>query len=209
MATDATAAEPLAIRPLDSHRERLAAAAGPDIRLEIIEPKAILNLRGRADDPGFADAMRNTLGLDLPTEPNRCRSTTAEGDGAAEVIYWLGPDEWLVMAAAGMEASLEAALRAARTEDPWLSVVDVSHNLTGLRLGGTSAREVLASGCSLDLHPRVFDVDHCGQTVLAKSRILLRQVSVEPAFELWVRNSFARYLADWLLDAMALRDTAA
>jgi len=208
MATDAPAVPPSAVRPLDSRRDRLAAAGGPDIRLEIIEPKAILNLRGRADDPGFADAMRNTLGLDLPTEPNRCQSLTAEGDDAAGVIYWLGPDEWLVMAAAGTEAALEAALRAARPEDPWLAVVDVSNNFTGLRLGGTSARDVLASGCPLDLHPRMFDVDHCAQTVLAKSRILLRHVSVEPAFEIWVRNSFARYLADWLLDAMELRDTA-
>ena len=208
MATDATAAEPLAVRPLDGQRDRLATAGAADIRLEIIEPKAILNLRGRADDPGFVDAMRNTLGLDLPTEPNRCQSLTAEGDDAAGVIYWLGPDEWLVVAATGTEATLEAALRAARPEDPWLSVVDVSHNLTGLRLGGTSARDVLATGCPLDLHPCVFDVDHCAQTVLAKSRILLRQVSVEPAFEIWVRNSFARYLADWLLDAMELRDTA-
>lgn len=209
MATDATAAAPLAVRPLDGHRDRLAAAGGPDIRLEIIEPKTILNLRGRADDPGFVDAMRTTLGLDLPTEPNCCRSTTAEGDDAAQTIYWLGPDEWLVMAAMGTEAALEAALRAARPEDPWLAVVDVSHNFTGLRLGGTSARDVLATGCPLDLHPRVFDVDHCAQTMLAKSRILLRQVSVEPAFEIWVRNSFARYLADWILDAMALRDPAA
>lgn len=209
MATDAPAAPPLTARPLDGRRDRLATAGGPDIRLEIIEPKAILNVRGRAaDDPGFVDAMRTTLGLDLPTEPNRCRSTTAEGDDAAQIIYWLGPDEWLVMASAGTAATLEAALRAARPDDPWLSVVDVSHNFTGLRLGGTSAREVLASGCPLDLHPRVFDVDHCAQTVLAKSRILLRQVSVEPAFEIWVRNSFARYLADWLLDAMKLRDTA-
>ncbi|MEO1224843.1 MAG: sarcosine oxidase subunit gamma family protein [Pseudomonadota bacterium] len=209
MGTDATATGPLAVRPLDGHRDRLAAAGGPDIRLEIIEPKAILNLRGRAGDPSFVDAIRTALGLDLPTEPNRCRSTTTEGDGAVQTIYWLGPDEWLVIAAAGTEAPLEAALRAARPEDPWLSIVDVSHNSTGLRLGGTSARDVLASGCPLDVHPRVFDVDHCAQTMLAKSRILLRQVSVEPAFEIWVRNSFARYLAGWLMDAMALRDPAA
>ena len=209
MATDATAAEPLAIRPLDSHRERLAAAGGPDIRLEIIEPKAILNLRGRADDPGFADAMRNTLGLDLPTEPNRCLSTDQEGQGAAHVVYWLGPDEWLVMAPAGTEALLQAALHTARPDDPWLSIVDLSHNSTGLCLAGIRARDVLASGCPLDLHPRTFDVDHCAQTVLAKSRIVLRQVSVEPAFEIWARNSFARYLADWLIDAIELLDPAA
>lgn len=204
MATDAQAGEPPFVGPLDGYGERFAKAGGQDSRVEIITPRAILNLRGRVDDAGFLDAARQTLGLPLPTEPNRCNSADGDGRGRAQIITWLGPDEWLVMAPWGQEQAIEAALRAARPNDPWLSVVDLSHNTTGLRLSGPHARDLLAGGCPLDLHARAFDVDHCAQTVLAKSRILLRQVSVEPAYEIWVRNSFARYLADWLLDAMGL-----
>jgi heterotetrameric sarcosine oxidase gamma subunit len=35
-------------------------------------------------------------------------------------------------------------------------VVDVSAQRTTLRLRGEHARDLLAGGCSLDLHPRVF-----------------------------------------------------
>ncbi|MEM7444177.1 MAG: sarcosine oxidase subunit gamma family protein [Pseudomonadota bacterium] len=206
-ATDTVTAGPQTIRPLDDYRDRLAEAGGPKAKLEIIAPKAILNLRGRADDPGFAEAVRATFGLALPTEPNRCHSADADDQAAAEVISWLGPDEWLVMAEAGTEEAFEASLRTARPDDPWLAITDLSHTYTGLRLSGILARDILASGCPLDLHPRVFGVDHCAQTMLAKARVFLRQISVEPAFEIWVRNSFVRYLADWLVDAAGLAIT--
>lgn len=208
-ATDAVAAEPSFTRPLDGYRDRFAAISGPHIGLEIIEPKAIVNLRGDPDDQGFVDAAQHTLGLPLPTEPNRCTSADADGHSKAQTLFWLGPDEWLVMVPDGQARPIEAALRAARPDDPWLSIVDLSHNITGLRLSGPHARDMLASGCPLDLHQRSFDVDDCAQTVMAKTRILLRQVSVEPAFEIWVRNSFARYLADWLEDAAGLLEAEA
>lgn len=194
--------------PLDGYVDRMGQASGSQVRLEIIAPRAVLNLRGRPDDHGFLDAARHTLGLPLPTEPNRSVSVDVDGQGPAQVIAWLGPDEWLVMAPYGQASPIEAALRAARRDDPYLSVVDLSHNTSGLRLSGPRARDVLAGGCPLDLHARSFEVDHCAQTVLAKSRILLRQTSVEPAFEIWVRNSFARYLAEWLLDAIDLQEPA-
>jgi len=204
MAIDAMASEPVAVRPLDGHRDRLSKACSSDIGLEIIAPKAILNVRGNPDDRGFVDAAQQILGLPLPSEPNRCTSADDDGQSLAQTLFCLGPDEWLVMAPDEQAPKIKEALRAARPNDPLLSVVDLSHNFTGLRLSGPHVRDVLASGCSLDLHQRSFDVDHCAQTILARSRILLRQVSVEPAFEICVRNSFARYLTDWLLDAAGL-----
>ncbi len=64
-------------------------------------------------------------------------------------------------------------------------------------------RELLAKGCPLDLHPRVFDVGQCAQSHLAKAPILIRQLDREPAFEIVVRRSFADYLWVWLEDAAA------
>ena len=65
-------------------------------------------------------------------------------------------------------------------------------------LAGPEARAVLAQGVSLDLHPRVFEPGRCAQTVLARVPILLHQIDPTPRFRLFVRASFAPYIAEWL-----------
>jgi sarcosine oxidase subunit gamma len=62
-------------------------------------------------------------------------------------------------------------------------------------------RDLLAAGCSLDLHPRAFAPDRCAQTLLARAQVILEQRG-EDAFRLHVRGSFAVYLASWLIDAV-------
>lgn len=165
----------------------------------IVEPigfHALVNLRGRPDDDGFLKAVEQAFGVSLPLEPN-----TWNGN-AERAALWLGPDEWLLMAPDGEARGIEDAIRAARGDDPWLSVVDLSHNFTGLAVAGPASRELLSKGCPLDLHERVFNGKACAQSILAKTRVLLRLVDETPRFELWVRNSFARYTAEWLLDAV-------
>ena len=68
-------------------------------------------------------------------------------------------------------------------------------------MSGPSARDVLAKGCPLDLHPAVFGPGDCAQTLLAKANVTLRCVDDSPRFELIVRRSFAEYAALWLHDA--------
>jgi sarcosine oxidase subunit gamma len=68
-------------------------------------------------------------------------------------------------------------------------------------IGGPDARELLESGCPIDLHPRAFHAGSCAQTLLGRTGVLLHQVSDEPRYRLWVRPSFTRYLAAWLDDA--------
>ena len=72
---------------------------------------------------------------------------------------------------------------------------------TGINADRTRARDLLAKGCSLDLHPRVFGRGGCAQSHLAKAQVVLHQVSDEPAFDLYVLRSFADYLWAWLEDA--------
>ena len=62
---------------------------------------------------------------------------------------------------------------------------------------------MLAKGCSLDLHAEAFTPSRCVQTLLAKSQIILQCIDDRPAFRLYVRNSFAHYVVEWLLDAAA------
>lgn len=165
------------------------------VTIDPIGFRTLLNLRGQPDDAAFLDAVESAFGVALPLEANRW-----SGQGAKAAL-WLGPDEWLLMAPDAEATTVEDAIRAALPDDPWLSVVDLSHNFVGISLAGPAARDVLTKGCPLDLHPRAFPAGACAQTILAKSRVLLGQVDESPRFELWVRNSFARYVVAWLVDA--------
>ena len=128
----------------------------------------------------------------LPTEPN-----TVAGD-ATRAALWLGPDEWLVVGPTGSEPELEGEFAAAGA-----TVIDVSANRTTLELRGLRARELLEFGCQIDLDPRVFGPGRCAQTLLARANVLIWFVSdePEPVYRLFVRPSFAAYVAAWLADA--------
>lgn len=155
-----------------------------------------LILRGTPEDRDFLKAARKACGVDLPVEPN----TVAEKDGRR--ILWLGPTEWLVRTEPGGETGLLNDLTKTFAGTP-SGIVDVSDYYTVFRLAGPRARDVMAKGCPLDLHPRAFAADRCAQSVLAKADILIDAVRVDdhPLFDLQVRWSMAIYLWDWLVSA--------
>ena len=74
-----------------------------------------------------------------------------------------------------------------------------------MSVAGPSAREVLAKGCPLDLHPRSFPPARCAQSLLAKAAVLIHLIDDVPArgpsFDVYVARSFAHYLWTWLEDA--------
>ena len=118
---------------------------------------------------------------------------------------WLGPDEFLVLAPADptdvLASDLETDLRRALADEDG-AVVDVSAHRTTIELSGDRVLDVLAKGCSLDLHPSVFTVGRCEQVLLGLAPVLLLARGGDgPAYLLLVRSSFATYVADWLLDA--------
>ncbi|MGW5463450.1 sarcosine oxidase subunit gamma [Streptomyces sp. NPDC003996] len=183
--------------PLGDAAHRLAAATRSSrgaIRLAELPFLAQVNVRLDAKSPA-AEAVGLALGLQLPLEPN---TAVHAGDVTA---VWLGPDEWLVVGLRGTERDLEGRIRSAAGDEP-VSVTDVSAQRTTLLVGGPRARDLLAHGCSLDLHPRAFGPGRCAQTTLARTQVVL-VARDEPRAGFWVlvRSSFAGYLADWLLDA--------
>ena len=146
------------------------------VELRDVTPRTQLGVR-LYDPPASAPA------LGLPLEPNRVQ---AAGGRSA---LWLGPDEWLVVGDEPFELPAGAG-----------SVVDLSANRVVLELRGPDARDVLAAGCALDLHPRAFGPGRCAQTLLARANVILEQTAAD-AFRVYVRPSFAGYLRDWLNDA--------
>jgi sarcosine oxidase subunit gamma len=155
-----------------------------------------LDLRGDPAMPAFSAAARSVIGFDLPLDAN---TVTA---GRELAVFWLGPDEWLILTPGGREVAVAQALTAA-LDGLFAAVTDVSGGQTVITLGGGRARDVLVKGCSLDLHPRVFGPGQCAQTHLARTGVLIRQVDEAPTFEGIVRRSFADYLWRRIEDAAA------
>jgi sarcosine oxidase subunit gamma len=154
-----------------------------------------VNLRCDPADLVLTGALERVLGCALPRMPN-----TFQVASAGHRVLWLGPDEWLVITPEGQEAFVAQSLRGARGE-AFATVIELGSGQTVIEVRGRRAREVIAKGCPLDLHPRVFGPGRCAQSRLARALVTLLQVDAGPTFELIVRRSFADYLWQWLLDA--------
>ena len=158
---------------------------------------AQLDVRLDASDVVAREAVESVIGA-LPLEPN-----TVHGEAEAAVL-WLGPDEWLIVGPPDGEITLESQLHDALVGASGdAAVVDVSANRTTLELRLPQARELLEFGCPIDLHPRAFGPGRCAQTLLARANVLIWHVADEPedTWLLFVRPSFAAYVAAWFADA--------
>jgi sarcosine oxidase subunit gamma len=187
-----TVAGPAPRSPLHDLAGQLAAASTAEVSLREVP---FLTQVGLRIDPSEAERV----GLDLATTPN-----TVAVAGARRTL-WLGPDEWLIIDAPGTAPTLVADLETATT-DAFATVVDLSANRTTIELSGPATRGVLAQGCAIDLHPRAFGPAQCAQTLLAQANVILDQLDDRPTYRLYVRPSFAAYLATWLIEAARVGD---
>ncbi|WP_326835609.1 sarcosine oxidase subunit gamma family protein [Amycolatopsis rhabdoformis] len=176
--------------PLEDHAGALAALA-PAVLAQERPFLTQLTVRVRV---GHA-ATGGVLGVPLPDEP--CTFTSGTGRFGTVDVLWLGPDEYLVLAAPGLAAEIEAALREAIVVG---AVTDTSAQRTTVRLAGPAVRDVLAHGCAIDLDPAASPPGTCVQTLLARTGIVLL-VRAGDEFTVLVRQSFAPYFAAWLADA--------
>ena len=173
---------------------RLDQPRGGAPRIEEKPFQGFINLRCRSDNTGFQAATLKVLGCEPPNAPN---TVIDSGDYR---IYWLGPDEWLIMTPAGQQDDLKASLLKALS-GVFSAVVDNTSGLTTLHITGDNAAALLATDCPLDLHPREFKVGQCAQTRLGKAGMTLSPLADEAGFEVIIRRSFADYLLLWLQDA--------
>lgn len=179
--------------PLQGWREKFADLPS-SVGLREEPFRATVNLWADPDGPAAAHASA-TLGVDLPITPLTCA-----GDETLTAI-WMGPEEWLITSGTRSPAELEDQLREAVHAGGGVAT-DVSAQRTTLRLSGPHARDVLATGCSDDLHPAVFCVGSAVQTVLGLAGVVLVALNDDGTdYQILVRASFARYLADWLIGA--------
>lgn len=178
--------------PLD----RLGLAGRPQyepdagVRLGAGKARRVIEVRGRPTDE-FLAAVEHCLGLRLPT------ASPGTAVGQDRHALWMGPDRWWLLL---QNATPEIAeIRDAIARFPG-AVVEIGDSLAVVAISGPNARNVLAKGCTLDLHPRAYRPGHVAQTLLAKAQITLHQTA-ESEYEIYVRRSFAEYLWTWLEDA--------
>ena len=178
----------------------------PLVQIDFGEPKGnaphieetpflgFINLRGKTSNMGFVAGVLKVLGCEPPTAAN---TMLKSGDYR---IYWLAPDEWLVVMPTGRAGQIQTELKAAFA-GVFSSVVDNSSGLTRLKITGDNAANLLARDCPLDLHPREFKLGQCAQTRLAKAGMIISPLPDGSGFEIIIRRSFADYIALWMQDA--------
>jgi sarcosine oxidase subunit gamma len=147
---------------------------------------------GKASE--VAAKMASVTGLDLPMEPKRVSKSGFALIGTA-------PGQWLVVAeskeARALPAMLGVALKGLAT------VVDLSDGKAVLRISGPRARDTLAKGCSLDLHPSVFKPGSAGTTPVALIDCVIWQTA-PPSYDLLaLPTSFAESFWSWITASAA------
>lgn len=169
------------------------APQGLSVELRELTSRGMIDLRGLAGDGKFMEAVKDVLGLDLPTKP---RSSAAWGEVQA---LWLSPDQWLILCPRAKTNDLLASLRQALTQIHSFAV-DVSDMRTILRIEGDPARAVLLKGCSLDLQSPDYEPGTVRRLRFAEIAALLHIVSGKPdVIDLYVFRSYADYAWDWFL----------
>lgn len=165
--------------------------AAPALSAGWREGLAIVNLRGDPADPLFVMAASAALRIELPLTP--CRTATHV---SGLRVVWAGPDDWFVIAPPGRAGATAAQLHSSLAHVHH-AVTDVSSGYTVLGLSGGPAREVLAGGCPLDLHPREFQTGMSAGSHYFKASVWLWQTDNTPSYEMLVRRSFMSYV--WLM----------
>ncbi len=126
------------------------------------------------------------LGVRAPQMAN----TVVQGSGVE--IAWAAPNQWLLL---GDEAEVARICAAAQTafRDETALVLQLTHAYAVFQIEKTGARDVLASLCPLDLHPRAFAPGRCAQSLLGDAGVFIQQCNEAPSFRLMVDQTYAGY----------------
>lgn len=154
----------------------------------------VCHLLVRRPTSALTDALGAGFRVTWPVAPN----TTAT-DGAVTVA-WLAPGEWAVLGLAPDEARRRAE---AALEGALHLVADISAGRARFTVEGPGARDLLAKGCSLDLHPSRFPPGACAQTLVGQCGVFIHRPGEGDRFDLLVDRTLAAHFGAWLADARA------
>jgi methylglutamate dehydrogenase subunit D len=168
----------------------------PGVSLREIAGLALATVIARKGEAAAAaDAAKDAFGIELPTTPRR-----VERDGIA--FLWAGPEQWLAVAGPGRPPGrFETVLVGVFVGHA--SIAEQSDGRTVIRVSGPRARDALAKGLPIDLHPRAFKPGDTALTLAAHIGLQIWQLDAAPTYEIAVFRGFARSFWQFLLDAAA------
>ena len=163
-----------------------APTGDPGVTVTLVQDRALAMVIARRNRAaGFRE---------LPTEPR-------VGIVGGISFVWAGRGRWLAMA---QRISAAAFLKQMCEQFAELaSVIDQSDARILVRLAGPNARDVLAKGVLVDLHPRAFAVGDAALTSIGHVRAHFWQTEVTPAYEIAVMRSYAAAFWHWLMHSAA------
>lgn len=112
-------------------------------------------------------------------------------------VLWAGPEQYFVQAEGGAEGALAVELMALLKG--MASVSDQSHSRVVIRIEGPKARNVLAKGSPVDLHPEVFPVGQSALTQMAHVGVHMTRAG-EHSYDLSVFRGFSESFFEWLTE---------
>ncbi|MEO8675983.1 MAG: sarcosine oxidase subunit gamma family protein [Casimicrobiaceae bacterium] len=157
---------------------------------------AAWNMQGDPADAPFVDEVQRLFGIALPVAPH----TIVQTDPVTAV--WLGPSSWLLVAGGASPLADFTAKRDALNAIRG-ALFDVSASRIAWTVSGPRSATVLAKGCPLDFHPRVFAAGMCAQSLLGHVNALFIKHDDTPTFTVMVARSYARDVWHALREAAA------
>ncbi len=148
-------------------------------------PLTLFDIGGDASNDDFLINAETAIGSPLPLTP---KSVISED---TRRVFWLSPRRWL---------ATDSASDFTVPEFIGGSINNVSSGRTIIRLHGPKIRDVLAKGCPLDLHPKIFHFADCAQSRFGSLNILLDHID-DQTFDVYVARGFARVLWEELIEA--------
>jgi sarcosine oxidase subunit gamma len=172
-----------------------ANAEGPGITLSHLHPISLATVIAHAgQEAALSDALRDRWGVALPGSGEAAL-------GGALAFLWAGPGQWYARAEGLGEGALVKELHQALGAHAAIS--DQSHGRVVLRIGGARARDLLAKGTPVDLHPRAFGPGQTALTQMAHVGVHLTQIDEAPTFEISLFRGFAESFWEWLCHSAA------
>ena len=176
----------------------MESAAQARVDISVLSGYGFLNVRLDPRCEQAVDAATRVLGQPMPLASN----TFTSGEHR---VYWIGPDEWLVVTSAEVTSAEGAAALGSELAEALAgfhaAINDVTGGHVALCVSGVDARTVLAKGCTLDLHPREFGPGQCARIGLAKATVLLGVADNASGYTIIVSRSFSDYVCRWLAHA--------
>ncbi|WP_201781315.1 sarcosine oxidase subunit gamma [Sphingomonas sp. Leaf357] len=163
-------------------------AHGVGVRRLVTPAIQIVRLRGH--DDALLSGLCQALDIVLPR-------TTNHAAGEAPRALVLAPGEWMLVSRPLDRGAFHNAARGTRVAH----LADVGAGLVVYAVEGRRARDLIAKGCPLDLHPRVFGEGRCAQSSLAQIFVIIDRVPGQDVFHVYADASYARHLDLWFEDA--------